>query len=408
MDRIRHAEAEGTGGAIRLQADFGRDAVCLLGVPFDRVSLGDAKAKVSAAVAERRRCHVATPNLNLMRMADSDGAFRRALTAADLSVADGMPLVWMSRLMSLGIRQRAAGSDLFEALANERGRPVRTFFFGGTDDVCSRLSRKFGGRTSGVRCVGTIAPGFGTAEDMSGPEALSRINAARPDLVVVAVSARKGLDWIRRNERRLAAPVIANLGATIHFAAGTVRRAPERWRRFGLEWLWRIRQEPSLAGRYAADAAYLARVLALNIGPAIVLRLLDRRATVSPPRVSIEAGVPRSGRTMTLSGDFTEETLGVLREALSVATRTPGPLVIDIDGVRRLDATALGLLLVAEGHLARTGERLSIRARRRRLRMVLRVHGCGFLLDAGGAGASPSGSRASARAPLPASGRTAS
>ncbi len=386
--RLQEAHGDGSERATRLPAlsvrltpDFERDAICLLGLPFDRLTLPAAQAKVTAAITNQRRCHVATPNLNLLRIAHGDRSFRRTLAAADMSVADGMPLVWMARILGLGISERAAGSDLFEALGRNRNDPVRTFFFGGTEQVCSDLRFRLGERPSGVRCVGALAPGFGTAEEMSKPETLECINAAEPELVVVAVSARKGLEWISRNEQALAAPVIANLGATINFAAGKVPRAPEAWRRRGFEWLWRIRQEPALWRRYAADFVFLTRAILVNVAPALALRMLERRSHATQPRVSIEAQGGSTGRRLKLSGDFTEETLGVLREALSVVTRQPGPLMIDLDGVQRIDAAALGLLLLAEGHQARVGEPLTLVAQSRRLRLKLRIHGCGFLLD---------------------------
>ncbi len=361
-------------------ADFNRDVVCLLGVAFDRMTLADAKAKVLSAIHQRRRCHIATPNANLMRMARANAEFRAAVLASDLTLVDGMPLVWMARLLRLGITTRAAGSDLFDALACEPGRTIRTFFFGGTERVCTEIKHKLGQRLAGVHCVGALAPGFGSVNEMSAPANIAAINDARPDLVVVAVGARKGIGWIASNEAALTAPVLANLGATIHFAAGTVRRAPDTWQRMGLEWLWRIRQEPELWRRYAADFADLSRSLVVNIGPAIVLRLCQGVYPPATQRVQILTSDNGSGKTLKLEGVFRQDDLGMLREALRAGTRIPAPIVIDISGVRDLDSAALGLLLLAYGHQFRTKQPISVTGAGWRMRLVLRVNGCGFLI----------------------------
>jgi N-acetylglucosaminyldiphosphoundecaprenol N-acetyl-beta-D-mannosaminyltransferase len=363
--------------------DFGRDVVCLFGLAFDRVTLKQAIDHLLQATATRQRCHLVTPNLNLLRLSRKDQALRSALLASDLSVVDGMPLVWLARWLGEGIRERVSGADLFAALGRAPSQ-TRVFFFGGEEAVAARLKRKLGNHTTGLRCVGAIAPGFGSLESLCEPETIRTINTAKPDLIMVAIGARKGVLWIGSNETALHAPVIANLGATIHFTAGTVKRAPESWRRSGFEWLWRIRQEPHLARRYAADFGTLASITLRCVLPQLACRWVSKPGQDYKPKrchVQLRLEPNRAGRRLRLTGDFRRGDLQLLREALVSACRNQEDLVVDLDETKSLDASALGLLLLAHGHQHRLDRKFSVQATGWRMRAILGMHGCSFLLQ---------------------------
>jgi N-acetylglucosaminyldiphosphoundecaprenol N-acetyl-beta-D-mannosaminyltransferase len=364
-----------------IACDFNRDIVCLFGLVFDRVTLDQAVDRLLDATTTRQRCHLVTPNVNLLRLSREDQAFRMALLACDLSVMDGMPLVWLARLLGERIPERVSGADLFAALGRNP-RKTRVFFFGGEEEVASRLKQSLGGNTTGLQCVGAMAPGFGPLESLCDSARIGTINAAQPDLVTVAVGARKGVLWIRRNEAALNAPVIANLGATIHFAAGTIRRAPARWRNSGFEWLWRIRQEPHLATRYLADLGTLASVTLRHVLPQLASRwILDRKRNDKERcHVQIRLEPDGEGKRLRLTGNFRRGHLEPLREALASTCCNPGDLVMDLDEVRFMDASAAGLLLLAHGHQYRLGRKFSVHATGWRIRMILGMYGCGFLL----------------------------
>src|SRR5258708_19548396 len=117
---------------------------------------------------------------------------------------------------------------------------------------------------------------------MSDPRIFDIINQASPDLLVVSIGARKGLLWLNRNEHLLSSPVICNLGATIHFAAGSVKRAPVFFQHHGLEWLWRIKEEPELWRRYALDLTTLISVLVGQILPCLVNQALHQPSAKQP------------------------------------------------------------------------------------------------------------------------------
>ncbi|MBT0571518.1 WecB/TagA/CpsF family glycosyltransferase [Curvibacter sp. CHRR-16] len=237
----------------------------IYGLPFDAITLDQAVSTVWKAISNRQPLFISTPNLNFLIASQQDEAFRASVLASDLSLADGMPIVWLARKLKLPITERVAGSDLFAAL---RTGPVptgctalRVYFFGGPDGVAERAAQVINSTSSSMQCVGWASPGFGSVEDMSKPETIAAINACNPDFVVVSLGAAKGQAWIMRNKNQLSAPVISHLGAVVNFVAGNVSRAPRWMQRTGLEWLWRIKEEPQLWKRYWRDGLGLAKLI---------------------------------------------------------------------------------------------------------------------------------------------------
>src|SRR5512137_1504589 len=148
--------------------DDARDVVCILGLPFDAITLQDAVQRVRDAVHARRRLFLSTPNLNFLIGSRIDAAFRRSVVDSDLSVADGMPLVWMSRLLGTPLPERVTGSDLFERLRNDPlppgHAPIRVYFYGGPPGAAEAAARRLNAESSAMTCVGYESPGFGAVE----------------------------------------------------------------------------------------------------------------------------------------------------------------------------------------------------------------------------------------------------
>lgn len=241
----------------------------LAGVPLDMVTMAGAVARVRDAVRLRQRLFVSTPNLNFLITCQRNAVFRQSVIDSDLCLADGMPLVWMSRWLASPLPERVTGSGLFEALQQPVPGlpPVRVYFFGGPPGVAAAAARQVNAVSGGVHCVGYADPGFGSLEAMSSAGLLADINASGADFLIVALGAAKGQAWIQRNAAALQVPVISHLGAVVNFAAGTVQRAPVWVQRSGLEWLWRIKEEPALWRRYWRDAVALVRLGIMQVLP---------------------------------------------------------------------------------------------------------------------------------------------
>lgn len=332
--------------------DFDRDVWCILGLPIDAADIPCAVEAVETAVRTRRRLSFVTPNVNWLVRALRDAKTRRQALNADLSLADGAPLALIARLLGAPIG-RAAGSDLFEALSLRPGFPgrrVRVFFFGGREGSAEAAHAALARAPSGLEAAGWLNPGFGDAASMSGERIIAEINAAAPDFVVVALGAAKGQDWIEANQHRLAAPAIAHLGAVVDFAAGAVRRAPPFIAAIGLEWAWRIAEEPALWRRYGRDALGLGGILATRFAPQVFLGRGRGRG-------GAEAAVERrpDGVVVHLSGALAHGGLSPVRAAFREAAAAGAPVILDFRDVRSVDRAFLGLVLMLEKTLPAGG-----------------------------------------------------
>lgn len=246
----------------------------ILGLPFDAVTLQEAVQRVRTAAIDRTPLFISTPNLNFLIASQKDPEFRDSVIRSDLSLADGMPIIWLAKLLKVPIHERVAGSSLFEVLRYQPikagERPLRVYFFGGPDGIAQRANAAINHDSSSMVCCGYMSPGFGSLEEMSTPEILQQINACQADFVVVSLGAKKGQAWIERNRSQITAPVISHLGAVVNFVAGNVQRAPAWVQRIGMEWVWRIKEEPSLWIRYVKDGFGLLHLWITQVLPTVL------------------------------------------------------------------------------------------------------------------------------------------
>lgn len=337
-----------------LSPDFNRSVHCILGLPIDTVDEGQVVDIIRRAAGERRRCFLSTPNLNFAVASLNDPVFRDSVLHSDLNTADGMPIVWIARLLGVPLPGRAAGSSIFERLRGAVEPPLRVYFLGGPEGVaglaCERINQKAGG----IRCVGFESPGFGSVEEMSSPELITRINASGADFVVVSLGAKKGQEWIERNRERIEAPVISHLGAVVNFVAGTVRRAPRLVQALGLEWLWRVAQEPALWRRYASDGAALLRLLFVRVLPYAWCLRTSAANEQELAAARVESFEQAGQRVLRLSGAWSAGNLDPLRLAFGAAASASGAIHLDLTAVSHLDSAAIGQICLLRGVCGRS------------------------------------------------------
>jgi len=362
--------------------------VCILGLPFDAVTMQDAVRRVRDAVRSRRRLFLSTPNLNFLIGCRRDAAFRQSVIDSDLSTADGMPLIWMSRLLRTPLPGRVTGAGLFERLRDEPlppgHAPIRVYFFGGPPGAAEAAARRVNAQSSAMVCVGYESPGFGPVDDLSDDETIARINARGTDFLVVALGAAKGQAWIQRNRERLQAPVISHLGAVVNFAAGTVSRAPEWVQRAGLEWLWRIKEEPALWRRYARDGRALLGLVFGRLLPHLLWLRMRRSADADAPA---EAAVSRDGEAVRLSirGAVPDAIPAAVDAALVQCAGHAGPVWLDLGEVDHFGPAFAGRLVQLERMLAAGGRPLRLAGASPGARRLLRWNGLDSLLERSGA-----------------------
>jgi N-acetylglucosaminyldiphosphoundecaprenol N-acetyl-beta-D-mannosaminyltransferase len=367
-----------------LKPDFRRKVHCVLGLPFDLLDETQAIERVRESVRDGRPCFFSTPNLSFATAVQRDAALRDSVLRSDMSVPDGMPLIWAAKLMGVPARGRVAGSSMFEHLWHRPvsdAEPVKVFFFGGADGVAARASERINAEVKGVRCVGFESPGFGSVDAMSGDELIGRINASGADFVIVSIGVAKGQAWIERNRSRLSAPVISYLGAVVNFVAGAVRRAPKMFQRLGLEWLWRIKEEPTLWQRYANDGRAYVGLLLTRVIPYRWTTLWNSPGDeqLKSAKATLVADGP--GHRLRLDGAWDRRNVDALRAVFGEAAAASGHLHIDLDACVWADSEVIALLSMLWAHRQTLAWPCTVSAVKPRLLRMLRCCCADYLLN---------------------------
>lgn len=232
----------------------------LFGIEIDPLKMGEAVERMVGYVADPAGgCRfVVTPNVDHAVLLSENEGLRAAYRDAALVVADGMPVVLVSRLFGRPLPERVSGADLVPALfdAATTERPMTAYLLGAGEGVGERAAQEIEKKWPAVKVVGVYSPPLGFERDAEENSAiLARIAAVRPDVLVVGLGAPKQELWVHQHQKELACSVALCVGATIDFLAGEKPRAPEWMRSCGLEWLHRLCSEPQrLFWRYARDA----------------------------------------------------------------------------------------------------------------------------------------------------------
>lgn len=355
--------------------NYFRNVHSVLGLPIDAITMQRAVERLQQARSSRQQCFFSTPNLNFAVAAQDQAPFRESVCKSDLSLPDGMPIVWVSRLLGIPVHERVSGSDLFDALRAQNRQLWRVFFFGGQKGVGQEACLAIGAQQRGVLPTGYIYPGFVNARDMSSPELLQCINQSQPDMVVVSLGAAKGQEWICRNRNRIEAPVIAHLGAVINFVAGNVHRAPAWMRRTGLEWLWRIKEESTLLQRYLRDGLRFLVLLATQVLPLALHQAVCRPDPWALQRRSLQSQDAGDHTLITLHGGWSAGNLHPLRLAFTTADAAGKPVVLDLAATVHIDSAFVALLLLLDQSLRDRGLALQLRHVSTKLRLYLRWSG---------------------------------
>ena len=245
--------------------------VRLLWLDVDNLSFAEAVDRIVGLCRSSRPAYVVTPNVDHYMQVRRDAVLQAIYAKADLVLADGMPVVWASKLLRCPLKAKVSGSDLFEAL-NKRAAAdgLRVFLLGGAPGVAEKAKAAIEARYPGLQIVGTHSPKVapdGGAED--GEAANARIREAAPDLLFVGFGCPKQEKWMVRNIDRLGPVVCLGVGVSFEFAAGVQRRAPRFLQTTGMEWLWRLAHEPRrLWKRYLInDLPFLFHVIKELVKP---------------------------------------------------------------------------------------------------------------------------------------------
>jgi len=230
--------------------------VNLLGVTFSNLTREEALFCIDRHIQEGQPGYVVTPNVDHICTVHRNDAFAEAYRHANLVLADGMPVLWASRLLGAPLREKISGSDLIVWLtefAAHKGHSV--FLFGAAEGVADAAARELKNRFPALKIAGTHCPplGFETNPE-SNETSLDAIRAANPDICFVALGSPKQELWMHACHASSGARLMIGVGASFDFLSGRVRRAPRFMQTAGFEWLWRLCREPRrLWKRYLVD-----------------------------------------------------------------------------------------------------------------------------------------------------------
>ena len=237
--------------------------ITLANTEVDDLDMDEAVHAVDELINQHNKAYVVTPNVDHLVRLENDSEFRKIYAEADLVLTDGQPLVWLSKLYGCPVKEKVSGSDLFPRvcqLSAEKGYSM--YFLGAAEGVAAKAAEILKIKYPGLNIVGTYSPPFGFENNTKKLQhCLARINACAPNILIVALGAPKQEKFIYRNRDNLHFDVALNIGATLDFVAGNIKRAPKWMSDIGLEWLYRITQDPKrLAKRYLIDDMQIFRI----------------------------------------------------------------------------------------------------------------------------------------------------
>jgi len=217
----------------------------VLDVGFDNITMAEATDKALSAMAGRNAAYVVTPNPEIVMLCRSDAALLAAVNAATLVLPDGIGVIKGAQLLGTPLKEKIPGIEFAENLLGcMAARGLSVFLLGAKPGVSELAAEKLAARFDGLKIAGTN-DGYFT----DNTTVIKKINGASPDLLLVCLGAPKQEHWMQQNAPLLKVGLMAGLGGAMDVFAGVAERAPENWRRLNLEWLYRLKSDPSRAGR---------------------------------------------------------------------------------------------------------------------------------------------------------------
>jgi len=216
----------------------------VLGVRVHAVQIPNVVEQMKAWIAERDGCHfIAVTGMHGVTEAQRDPHFKTILNEADLVVPDGMPLVWLGKRQGHPLRRRVYGPELMQTFCRDTASQYRHFLYGGVPGVPELLSGTLR-KQFGINVVGEYSPPFRALTPDEDKEIVDRIHAANPDVLWIGLSTPKQERWMYEHRPKLRVPVVVGVGAAFDLNSGRTKQAPAWMQENGLEWSFRLFQEP--------------------------------------------------------------------------------------------------------------------------------------------------------------------
>ena len=227
-----------------------------MNIEIDNVTMTEAVECVKVLAREGNNSYVVTPNVDHIVKLEKDAEFAQIYKDADLILADGKPLLWLSKGLGTPIVEKVSGSDLFPPVCEMAAKEgLRVFFLGAAEGVARKAALILQRRYPGLEVAGTYSPAYGFEKDETETERICQlICEAKPDILFLGMGTPKQEKFFYAIRDKVNVHVALHIGASFDFIAGKVKRAPKWMSRMGLEWFYRLCKEPKrMFKRYLVD-----------------------------------------------------------------------------------------------------------------------------------------------------------
>jgi N-acetylglucosaminyldiphosphoundecaprenol N-acetyl-beta-D-mannosaminyltransferase len=233
------------------------------GCDFAQIDMPGTLRYIDAIVEQKIPEYLITANLNYLMLCDRIPRLAEFTKKSALTLCDGMPIYWRSKLNVVKLPERVAGADLIFSLAERcADKGYRLFLMGGAEGVAEQAAVKLREMHPKLTIAGVECPPFRPLSSDEHQALCNRIREAKPDVLLIAFGQPKGEFWIEENYQSLGVPLSIQLGASFDFIVGTAKRAPVALQKLGLEWLYRACHDPKrLFPRYMNNAWFLLKSL---------------------------------------------------------------------------------------------------------------------------------------------------
>lgn len=226
--------------------DKKRGRIKLLGIDIDNINMKETINKIELLIEKKKPSLVITPNVHHINILQKDNEFRKIYKHASLVIPDSTPLLWLSKILGIHLKERVTGSDLlplFSKIAGEKG--YRLFFLGAAPGIAKKAAKALIQKNPGLEITGTYSPYFGFENDeKENRKIVDMIKKCSPDVLFVCLGPPKQEKWSWKHKDKINVPVIICVGAAFDFVGSKVKRAPKWIQKLGLEWFFRLCQEP--------------------------------------------------------------------------------------------------------------------------------------------------------------------
>lgn len=229
----------------------------VLHVGFDNVTMGEAVEKAKKLLKEDGFKYIVTPNPEIVWMCRKDKELHGVIDGAAMVIPDGIGIIYGAKILGRPLKEKVPGADFAELLFDEMAKEGQSvYLLGAKPGVADLAAEKLMEKHPGLKVCGTADGYFKEDEPV-----IEKINEAKPDLLLVCLGAPKQEFWMKRNGDKLNARLAIGLGGSLDVYSGVTQRAPEKWQKMNLEWLYRLIKEPSRFGRQLRLPAFLFAVI---------------------------------------------------------------------------------------------------------------------------------------------------